>query len=101
MVLCDEDGKDHIPPGFFKISDGGFFTGTSGEYLVNLRDLTNTRHHPDSRRLNGCCGLDGVDGKNLVCNNGHEVGVERSDCWMPHTAHFAPESVESVAPAAT
>src|SRR5262249_54570211 len=101
MVLCEEDDKDHIPPGYFKISDGSFFHVTSGEYLVNLKDMINTRHHPDTRRLNGCCGLDGLDGKNTVCSNGHEVGVERSDCWMPHAAHFASESVELVAAPAT
>jgi hypothetical protein len=32
------------------------------------------------------CGLDGMDGPNLVCVNGHEIGTEKSDCWMPHAA---------------
>jgi hypothetical protein len=49
--------------------------------LVNLNDLVGTEHHQDRHRLNGCCGLDGCDGPNLVCPKGHEIGTERSDCW--------------------
>src|SRR6266571_1330633 len=48
--------------------------------------LSGTKHHSDYHRRNGCCGLDGMDGPNLVCPNAHEVGTEKSDCWMPHAA---------------
>lgn len=58
--------------------------------MINLEDAVNTRHHPDTRRLNGCCGLDGRDGLNTVCANGHEVGTEKSDCWMPHVLLLDP-----------
>jgi hypothetical protein len=54
--------------------------------IVNIADLVSIRRHPDFRRLNGCCGLDGCDGPNLVCTNGHEIGTEKSDCWTPHAA---------------
>src|SRR5262249_40013798 len=47
-------------------------------------------HHPDPRRRNGCCGMDGCDGMNLVCPEGHEVATERSDCWMAHAAWLDP-----------
>jgi hypothetical protein len=66
---------------------------TAWEWVVNLNDALNTRHHPDSRRLNGCCGSAGLDGINVVCVNGHEVATERSDCWMAHGLYFAPAKV--------
>lgn len=95
-MLCQEDGQDIIPRGAVMVSDGSFFRGTEGQFIVNPKDLLNTRHHSDHRRLNGCCGLDGCDGKNTVCVNGHEVGTERSDCWMPHAIHFDLTAVEIV-----
>jgi hypothetical protein len=45
-----------------------------------------THHHSELHRLAECCGLDGMDGPNFVCVNGHEIGTEMSDCWMPHAA---------------
>jgi hypothetical protein len=96
-LLCNEDRHDFIPRGFFLVSDGSFFTGSEGQFVVNLKDLVNTKHHSDFRRLNGCCGPDGCDGKNRLCQNGHEVGTERSDCWMPHAIHIDPIAVEKVA----
>jgi len=62
------------------------FWDAQGRFVVNLADLVGTRPSPDGRRLSGCCGRDGLDGPNLVCVNGHEVGTEKSDCWMPHAA---------------
>lgn len=35
-------------------------------------------------RLNGCCGLDGCDGPNMLCRVCEaEVGTMQSDCWTP------------------
>ncbi len=34
-------------------------------------------------RLNGCCGLDGCDGSNLVCARGHEVATEVAPVSAP------------------
>jgi hypothetical protein len=82
--LCLEAGKPIVPRGFFWVSDGEHFAKDCA--VVNLADLVSTKHHPDYRRLNGCCGLDGLDGPNLVCDNGHEVGTESSDCWTAHAA---------------
>ena len=83
--ICLDDGKPAIPEGFFSTINSEEWR-VSGTVVVNLRDLVGTKHHPDFRRLNGCCGLDGLDGPNLVCPNGHEIGTEKSDCWMSHAA---------------
>ena len=91
-VLCREDARPYIPEGQFWLSDGSYYP--AGEWVANLADLVNTQLHPNSRRLNGCCGLDGCDGINRVCANGHEIGTERSDCWWAHGIHFEPSRVE-------
>lgn len=82
-LLVFADQADHIPVGFYSYVDGDFRTQFDGEIVVNLKDSVNTKHTDDLRRLNGCCGLDGDDGMNTLCMNGHEVGTECSDCWMP------------------
>ena len=86
LALCTEDRKDAVPRGFFAINTPDYWTEGSDRVLVNLTDLVETRRHPDPHRLNGCCGLDGCDGPNLVCAMGHEVATEKSDCWMAHAA---------------
>ena len=47
-------------------------TDGRGRGLVNLTDLVAAKRHPDFHLLNGCCGLDGCDGPNLVCARGHQ-----------------------------
>ncbi|MFE0276047.1 hypothetical protein ACFWZY_28735 [Streptomyces sp. NPDC058992] len=48
-------------------------------------------------RLNGCCGLDGCDGPNLVCRWCRtEIATERSDCWTPQEVVLVPAAVEIV-----
>ena len=48
-------------------------------------------------RRNGCCGLDGCDGPNLVCSAcAAEVATERSDCWTPQEVVLVPAAVEAV-----
>ena len=85
QLICLDEGKPAIPEGFFaKINSDDW--AVSGTVVVNLHDLVGTNHQPDFRRRNGCCGLDGLDGPNLVCPSGHEVGTEKSDCWMSHAA---------------
>jgi hypothetical protein len=92
------DASDLLPSGFYFIAGltedkYGWWPNSADNYLVNLKDIRNTKHHHDSRRLNGCCGLDGRDGRNLLCANDHEVGTGHSDCWMPHFAAFDPATV--------
>jgi hypothetical protein len=91
--LCEDDGAGHVPRGRYCLSDGEFYSGTEGDIAVNLLDVVNLKNHPDPGRLNGCCGLDGGDGLNKICPNGHAVATEKSDCWMPHAMLFSPDRV--------
>ncbi len=84
-------GQPDLPSGTFIVSSGDSFPAR--QIVANLTDLVNTGRHPNPRRLNGCCGLDGCDGRNRVCREGHEVGTERSDCWWAHAVHFDPGAV--------
>lgn len=84
--ICLEDGQQAVPKGFYAFSNDDYWTDSDGCPLVNLDDLCGTSHHPDASRHNGCCGRDGLDGPNLVCVMGHEIGTEKSDCWMAHAA---------------
>src|SRR5262249_16322155 len=80
--LTSEESRDYLPRGCFVISDG--IVWPVGTVVCNLNDLIHASNHPDRHRLNGCCGMDGLNGINKVCCEGHEVGTEKSDCWMPH-----------------
>ena len=84
-----------MPEGYFRITtaDDDVVRG-DGQFVLNLRDLIHTSHHPDPQRSQGCCGRDGSEGMNIVCSNGHEIGTECSDCWMPHYAHIPQDRVE-------
>ena len=82
--------QPYIQPGYYA-TEHDFFTGFEGCVVVNLEDLVNVNDHTDKSRLNGCCGLDGCDGPNKVCSNGHEVATEKSDCWMPYAVLFDKE----------
>jgi hypothetical protein len=92
-MLSDIDKKSCIPVGYYYASKGEVYTDSNGQILVNLGDLVNVKNHTDPSRLNGCCGLDGTDGLNKTCGNGHEVGTEHSDCWMPWAMAFEPTKV--------
>ena len=93
-LLSEEDGTDYVPNGFYMAeTDEGYYTTGAGNYVVNLKSLQNTKPHPNGSRRNGCCGMDGLDGLNVVCQNGHEVGTEKSDCWMVHSLIFEPTAV--------
>lgn len=94
--LCPEDGRDFIPQGFYTVGTGEEFTATFGKYLLNLKDVVNIDPHPDESRRHGCCGLDGTSEINTVCRNGHEIGSENSDCWLPHYFQFEPERVDII-----
>lgn len=68
----------------------------SGVYVLNPEDVTEVARHPDRARLNGCCGLDGLDGPNLVCAAcGSEVATQQSDCWSQQQIMLAPASVSA------
>jgi len=86
-------GESRIPKRFFHVARSDSDFEKLGSIVVNLEDLTGAGHAKDGRPYNGCCGIDGCDGLNLVCPGGHNVGTERSDCWMPHSATFESELV--------
>jgi len=90
-----EDGKEMIERGMFFISSGEYQPERNGDFIVNLKDLINSKLTDNGSRLNGCCGLDGLDGMNLLCVNGHEIGTERSDCWMSHHAVISTENANT------
>ncbi|MFJ6562981.1 hypothetical protein ACIQMV_24570 [Streptomyces sp. NPDC091412] len=51
-------------------------------FILHPDDVPGTAPHPDRGRRNGCCGLDGQDGPNLVCAAcGADVATKQSDCW--------------------
>ena len=51
---------------------------------MNLADLLGeARFTPKLERRFGCCGLDGCDGPNRICECGEHIGTESSDCWTP------------------
>lgn len=66
------------------------------EFALHPEDICAMRAHPDPRRSAGCCGLDGLDGPNLVCDNcGAEVATQYSDCWSQQYVGLVPEAVAS------
>ncbi len=95
--ICYDDGKAAIPAGYFAPSDDDYWTGSLGSLLVNLTDMIGTEYHPSLTRNQGCCGRDGTHGPNVVCRAGHEIGTERSDCWMAHAVVLLPTIVRSAA----
>jgi hypothetical protein len=94
--LQETDGEDFIRPGYFFVSDGVFYRGSDHAIIINTKDLINSKNHPDSGRLNGCCGFDGLDGLNKVCSNGHEIATEKSDCWLPHAVIFERDKIKMI-----
>ncbi|MFI7431616.1 hypothetical protein ACIBPB_32025 [Micromonospora sp. NPDC049836] len=67
--------------------------GPRNTVLIGPEDLLVRRLHADYGRRNGCCGLDGVDGPNLVCDCGAEVATESSDCWTAQVVRLQPDAV--------
>ena len=46
------------------------------------------KDHSDESRFNGCCGSNGFRGLNKICENGHEVATEITDCGTAHYTEF-------------
>ena len=84
-----EDRMPYVPRGATVQEDDTFFHQHVGEYVVNVDDAIHTWLTEAGNRLNGCCGLDGMDGPNLLCDQcGAEVAIKKTDCWMPHCVIF-------------
>jgi hypothetical protein len=80
-----QDQEPAIDSGFYtqpgKTCPGkNFFDAAPDDYVVNLADLRNISF--GGYRM-GCCGTS-AKGPHIFCPNGHGVGTERTDCWMPH-----------------
>ncbi|SBT50530.1 hypothetical protein [Micromonospora auratinigra] len=67
--------------------------GPRNTVLINPDDLLVRRLINDASRLNGCCGLDGTDGPNLLCGCGAEIATETSDCWTAQVVRLEPLAV--------
>jgi hypothetical protein len=95
-MLSQREGTSLVPPGCYWLvpSDQDF----AGAFAVALADLVGVGYHPDTRRLLGCCGPSGSDGRNRICGCGYEVGTERSDCIWPHATYLDPVQVVAAAP---
>jgi hypothetical protein len=92
-----ENGADFLPRGRVIQEDGTWFHDRSGDFIVNLGDVVNVHLTADFHRLNGCCGLDGLDGPNLECANcGTCVATKKTDCWQPHCIVFDPTTTTRV-----
>ena len=90
-------GEDLLPPGQLMKEDGSSFQHEAGYFLANVADAEQMQLTSDSRRLNGCCGLDGCDGPNLQCEIcGTYVATKRTDCWTPHYVAFDPATTQAL-----
>ncbi|GAB2942384.1 hypothetical protein GCM10027280_33680 [Micromonospora polyrhachis] len=67
--------------------------GPRNTVLINPADLLVRRLHPNAGRRNGCCGLDGLDGPNLVCSCGAELATQSSDCWTAQVVRLQPLAI--------
>lgn len=92
-LLCKEDGEPYVPKGYLWCSTGDDYP--VGDWVIHLEELINAGFLPNGRHMSGCCGPSGLDGPNRVCANGHEIGTECSDCWMPHAIHLPPTLVRT------
>jgi hypothetical protein len=85
----EKDGEYFLDRGNVMQENGSYFYGIDGAYIAHPDDVLAVLLTSDSRRLNGCCGLDGVDGANLQCEScGTYVSTKKTDCWMPHCVVF-------------
>ncbi|MGW6704554.1 hypothetical protein ACWGDE_06645 [Streptomyces sp. NPDC054956] len=65
-------------------------------FILHPDDVHGTAPHPDDERHNGCCGLDGQDGPNLVCGAcGADVATKQSDCWTQNLVALTADAVVS------
>jgi hypothetical protein len=91
-------GADFLHRGTVMQEDGSYFHGLSGEYIVHANDVLHVHLTLDSKRLQGCRGLDGCDGPNLQCDICEMyVATKMTDCWQPHCVIFDKAATHAVA----
>ncbi|MGD3109290.1 hypothetical protein [Streptomyces sp. YGL11-2] len=99
LVTEESPGSKFLPP---LMPIGSYAVSTeTGVLVLHPDDVMRMTRYPDRGRLNGCCGLDGLDGPNLACGNcGAEVATQQSDCWSQQLIALIPDAVtEMVSPA--
>ena len=104
-MLGRRDREDFVPRGrYVAVAD---LAAVDAEPIVSMAEpdaLLFNLDDPRSTRLGGvlagCCGIDGCDGVNTFCLNGHALGTERSDCWMVRFIHIPRRNLRP-APAST
>ena len=74
-----------------------YFDTNVGSFITNIADTQHMKLTSDCGRLQGCCGLDGVNGPNLQCEIcGTYVATKRTDCWTLHYIFFDPSTTQAV-----
>lgn len=98
-LITEQDAPpaDRDAPGQAFMTKGTYVPSWNHGFVLHRDDVTGTDRHPDPHRLNGCCGLDGLDGPNLVCSGCRtEIGTEESDCWKPHLIVTLPDATKAI-----
>ena len=89
-------GEAFLRPGTVMQEDGSYFQGKAGAFIAHIDDTLRLKLTTESRRLNGCCGLDGCDGPNLQCEVCDTyLATKMTDCWMPHCIVFDPNTTRA------
>ena len=84
-------GEDMIPAGYFATSDGTLDL-PDGWPMFSREDLLGALVGP----FFGCCGPSGFEHPNYACRNGHLVGIEQSECYLPRVSILDPDRVVRV-----
>ena len=93
----ETDGEDFLRRGTIMQEDGSYFHGRQNAYIVHVDDAIRVHLTNDGKRLAGCCGLDGMDGPNLQCDNcGAYVATKKDDCWMARCIVFDPATTGAI-----
>ncbi|CAE6700626.1 hypothetical protein R69927_03263 [Paraburkholderia domus] len=77
-------GEPCFPAGFAIRERGDVWKAYAGCWLVQEDDVIglSVTHHVD--RTNGCCGMTGWRGPNLICRCGEHVASAETDCTVPN-----------------
>jgi hypothetical protein len=87
------DCENLIPRGSYWIAHDFLPEHVNSHIVVHLEDIFDLRPHPDPKRHSGCCGEDGCDGPNRICECSAALATVVSDCWTGYYAHFEPDLV--------
>ena len=90
-------GEQMLEKGSITQEDGSYLQGIEGVYIANPDDAINVYLTPETIRVQGCCGLDGCNGPNLLCENCKTyIATKMTDCWRVHCLLFDPSTTHKV-----